>query len=262
LWQDNVHDVLSFPPWSGLLSFYSFMFLAFSLEYNRCLKWRKFGLFCWLVNHAAFAYAMYSVSFLWLLCTVYAVLCAVWMYALLKLSKFQMSVDDEGRWSQMTDEEKRLRGKMSKLVSLAGRYISFTDFVPYNVEVGMTDPDRRDTRVQLIPNLCSYTRREILMADSRLVDRSSRLVISSSLLYSLAAERGGLLRGKTYEEGRRILQNYADTQNHTQIELVANLVGLSSTSLAENTVELFSSMRMADAFSPAPLNLPETRYYQ
>jgi len=93
------------------------------------------------------------------------------------------------------------------------------------------------------------------------VDRTSSVHVSGTLIKSLAAERFGLLRGKTYEEGRRVLQLYADTQNHTQIDLNWNLVG-EPTSLAENTVEYACALRMMEAANSTQLKGVEARCFQ
>jgi hypothetical protein len=61
---------------------------------------------------------------------------------------------------------------------------------------------------------------------------------------SLVSERFGLLRGKTYDEGRRIMQNYADTQTHTQVDLNWNLQG-EYQSLAMSTVEYATALALS-----------------
>jgi hypothetical protein len=85
--------------------------------------------------------------------------------------------------------------------------------------------------------------------------------VSGTLINAIAAERFGLLRGKSYEEGRRILQLYADTQNHTQIDLSWNLQG-EPTSLAENTVEYLCALRMCEAGDSTRLKGVEARCFQ
>jgi hypothetical protein len=170
-------------------------------------------------------------------------------------------VDDHGYYTDLDQEEIALRSDINGQYNFSGRFVSFTNWRPTQGAVQFASPDRLDTKVMCVPNLWTVARREVYPLHGRLVDRTVDLHISGTLVNAISAERFGMLRGKTYEEGRRILQLYADTQNHTQIDLTWNLVG-EPTSLAENVVEYLCALRMMEAGDSTRLKGVEARCFQ
>lgn len=170
-------------------------------------------------------------------------------------------VDANGYYTDLTPLEIELRGGKDGKYHWKGRFVSYSNWRQTQGLLNFASPDRLDSKVMCAPNLWTVTRREVYPLNGRLVDRSVSLHVSGTLIQSMAAERFGMLRGKTYDEGRRILQLYADTQNHTQIDLAWNLVG-EPTSLAENTVEYLCALRMCEAGDSTRLKGVEARCFQ
>lgn len=170
-------------------------------------------------------------------------------------------VDRNGFYTNLQANELAIRANVDGTYSLVGRFVSYSNWRQTQGAVQFASPDRLDTKVMCAPNLWTVDRREVYVRNRRLVDRTVQLHVAGTLVSAMAAERFGMLRGKTYEEGRRILQLYADTQNHTQIDLSWNLVG-EPTSLAENTVEYCCALRMIEAGDSTRLKGVEARCFQ
>jgi hypothetical protein len=170
-------------------------------------------------------------------------------------------VDADGYYTDLTPDELALRSDDDDTYHFKGRFVSYSNWRQTQGVLNFASPDRLDSRVMCVPNLWTVARRETYCYLGRLIDRTVDVHVSGTTINSMAAERFGMLRGKSYEEGRRILQLYADTQNHTQIDLSWNLVG-EPTSLAENCVEYCCALRMIEAGDSTRLKGVEARCFQ
>jgi hypothetical protein len=168
-------------------------------------------------------------------------------------------VSQEGDFLAPTAREIYYRSHTS---SCDGMVVQYTADVDQDFPlVAFPCPDRRDARVACDPNLVWIWRETFYSSKAftyqsavlwrllyptrvRIIHRTSKILVSKTLLMSLVSERFGLLRGKTYDEGRRIMQNYADTQTHTQVDLNWNLQG-EYQSLAMSTVEYATALALS-----------------
>jgi hypothetical protein len=170
-------------------------------------------------------------------------------------------VSKTGYFTRLASKELEERKGTADKHDFVGRYVGYRHWRLSPGLVTFASPDRLDSRVICVPNLWTVERREVYCRDKHLVDRKADVHVSGTLINAIAAERFGMLRGKSYDEGRRILQLYADTQNHTQIDLSWNLQG-EPTSLAENTVEYLCALRMCEAGDSTRLKGVEARCFQ